>query len=776
MNSSWIYNEKPLSEDLIIEYGETFSRILASRNINNKKHAQEFLEPEKYLKEISPFAFLDMQKTIKRIEKAILNQEKIIIWGDFDADGVTSTSILFNTLKHLDADVEFYLPDRITEGHGLNTKALIKLKTANKMKLLITVDCGISNQTQVKLLNGFGVDTIITDHHETTQELPPALAIINAHAENTLIETLKPKEIESLNYLAGVGVAYKLCRGLLEHFEKTDYIDTLLPLVAVGTIADVVPLLGENRLLIKKGINQIKKACPKCIEALLNIAGFDKNNCTSKDIAFGIAPRINAIGRLEHTKPVVELFTTDDDAVIQMHANYMNSCNRVRQGLCDNIFEEAVSKISTENLKKNKAIILVDNSWHIGVIGIIASKLCEKFYRPVFILRLDDDSQKIRCSARGISGLNLYDVLFEQKDNFEVFGGHAFAAGFSADIKNLDKIIENLNISVNENLDDENMYPRIDLEADLQETDLTIDFVKNLNKLEPFGEKNPSPIFSLKNAILRDFKTIGANSNHLKLIIEKNNKQFESVLWGKSSIDAIKDKKIDLAFSPQINTFMDKTSIQLEICDYKAEISAKPSAPKIIDHRKKTNALDLFLNYLKNTKTKIAVFAENQASLDFLASQDLQDASIINRITEEKVDQVAFFDVPSSAQIFEEVLNNTSAKVVHILGNGLPQPSCKDIIKKSSGMLKYAYSNLDGIVEINKMATKLAITKEQMISCYELLENCNVIEIIEKDDRYFKIKFLSAQDFSKIKGMDAFLTLGENISQNGLKTFETVVV
>lgn len=771
MNSKWIYNEKESNSALIESYGEVFAKILSIRNISTLEQAKEFFEPEKYLKEVSPYSFVDMEKSVERIKKAIELQEKIIVWGDFDADGVTSTSILFNTLKYLGANVDFYIPHRISEGHGLNTNALIKLKTSLKMKLLITVDCGISNHTQVKLLNGFSVDTIITDHHETTQQLPLAFAILNAHAENTLKPDLTVKEIESLNNLAGVGVAYKLCSALLNNFKKEKFLLTLLPLVAIGTIADVVPLLGENRLLIKKGVEQIKKNCPKGVEALLKIAGLDKNNCSSQDIAFGIAPRINAIGRLEHTKQVVELFVVDDDATIQMHANYMNSCNRVRQGLCDNIFEEALSKIQPDNLKKNKAIVLVDNSWHIGVIGIIASKLSEKFYRPVFILRIDEENQKIRCSARGIAGLNLYDVLFEQKENFEVFGGHAFAAGFSAELKNLDNIIKNINSVVNETLEDEDLTPKVFLDGDLLEKDLTVNFIKNLEKFEPFGEKNPAPVFSLKDVKLNNFKTIGTNSNHLKLNIEKNNKQFEAIFWGRSVISASNGDIMDLAFTPKINTFMDKSSIQLELCDYKNNSSKKVSTIKLIDHRQKNNVFEVFLNYLKTTKTKIAIFAEKQESIEFLGGQPLQSALIINRLSQEKVDQVAFFDIPSSELVFQDVVSNTSAKVVHIIGNSFKLASCEDILKKCSGMLKYAFNNLAGEVDLKKMATKLALSEEVLLDCLRLLESGGVFQLIDKKDGILRIDFLGAKDFSSIKESEDFLSLDKKLSDEKANVF-----
>lgn len=772
MSTKWIYGIHGEIPEEIKNYcqNEVFAQLLVNRGITTLQKAKEFLEPEKYYKETSHDAFCDMEKTVERISQAIDKQEKIIIFGDFDADGVTSTSLLYKTLNHLGANAGFYIPDRIKEGHGLNSKALINLKTKEKAKLIITVDCGISNIPEIKLMKGFGVDVIVTDHHEAGDELPEAFAIINPKAQNSLIETLSAQEIESLNYLAGVGIAYKVACALLEKYKKTDFKKELLPLVAIGTIADVVPLLEENRLLVRKGIECIKKDCPQSIKALMDIAGYSLEGFDAQSIAFGIAPRVNAIGRLEHSSKVVELFTTDNSKEIEINAKYMDDCNKIRQALCDSIFEEAVDKISKESLKENKAIILVNNAWHIGIIGIVASKLCEKFYRPVFILRIDEENAKIRCSARSIVGLNLYDTLCEAEEFFDVFGGHALAAGFSGDIKNLEKIIETLHKTVNENLEDEFLTPMINVEEELRQSDLTLDFVKNLQFLEPCGNKNPSPLFSIKDLTVKELKVMGSNSNHLKVFFERDLGLIEGVFWGKSEISAKIADKIDLAFSPKINTFMDKTTVQLELADYKTkEISKKP---KIIDHRKKENAVEMFFDYLKITKTSVAIFAEKPQTLAFLEEKNLVNAAVINRLNPQKVDQVAFFDIPSSNEIFTEIIEKTSAKAVHIIGKNDEKISLPEILKTCSGMLKYADGNLNGLVDLAKFASKLCLSKEQVISCLDFLNNIEVIEISNKTPEEYTIKFLQGKDLNLVKKTDKYSVLEKIIhSDKSLEIF-----
>lgn len=767
VSTKWVYNSCGEIPEEIKNYcqNEIFAQLLVNRGITTLQKAKEFLEPEKYYKETPPDAFCDMDKTVERISKAIETQEKIIIFGDFDADGVTSTSLLYKTLEYLGANVGFYIPDRIKEGHGLNSKALIQLKTKEKAKLIITVDCGVSNIAEIKLMKGFGVDVIVTDHHEAADELPEAFAIINPKAQNALKDTLDAQQIESLNYLAGVGIAYKVACALLEKYKKLEFKKELLPLVAIGTIADVVPLLGENRLLVRRGTECIKKDCPQSIKALIDLAGYNQEGFDSQSIAFGIAPRVNAIGRLEHASKVVELFTTNNSKEIEINAKYMDDCNKIRQSLCDNIFEEAIDKITKDDLKKNKAVILIDNSWHIGIIGIVASKLCEKFYRPVFILRIDEENAKIRCSARSIAGLNLYDTLCEAEEFFDVFGGHSLAAGFSADVKNLDKIIKTLHKTVNENLEDEFLTPRINVEEELRQSDLTLDFVKNLQLLEPCGNKNPSPLFCIKDLTLKESKVIGSNSNHLKVFFEGDLGLLEGVFWGRSEISAKTADKIDLVFSPKINNFMDKTTIQLELCDYKTknELSKKP---KIIDHSNKENAVEMFFDYLKITKTSVAVFAENSKTLEFLEEKNLVNAVIINSLNLQKVDQIAFFDIPKNNEIFNEIIKKTSAKAIHIISKAKKEISLPEILKTCSGMLKYADGNLNGAVDLSKFALKLCLSENEIVCCLDFLQKAEIIKILNKTPMEYTIKFLQGKDFSLIKKTDAYSVLEKTISSD----------
>ena len=325
MKKEWRYNNTDCNEKSLIK------RLLISRGVKTEEEIHEFLNPLE-MKLTHPNVFTDMEKCVERLSKAIDNQEKIVIHGDFDADGVTSTSLLYRTLQYLGADVNYFIPDREKEGHGFDTKALVKIMTSVKPKVIISCDCGISDVDEVNFLNSFKIDVIITDHHEAPEELPKAYAIINPKAQNALDESLTTKQITSLTSLAGVGVAFKTAQALLEKYGKTEFIYEILPFVAVGTIADVVPLIGENRYLVTKGLELISNGKHWGLQKLLESAGYKpENGITSEQIAFGIAPRINASGRLDTVEAALKVLISDNKQEIQMAITELENFNKIRQ-------------------------------------------------------------------------------------------------------------------------------------------------------------------------------------------------------------------------------------------------------------------------------------------------------------------------------------------------------------------------------------------------------------------------------------------------------------
>ena len=502
MRKEWIIDTTATNEKSLIK------RLLISRGITSEKEIGDFLDPLA-MELTSPYVFTDMEKTIERLSLAVTNKETIVIYGDFDADGVTSTSILYKTLKFLGAEVHYFIPNRETQGHGFDKKALVNLMITQKPKVIISVDCGISDIDAVKFINSFKtIDVIITDHHEAPEVLPEAYAIINPKAQNALSENLSAKQIEYLTYLAGCGVAFKVAQALLTKYNKTDFIYKILPFVAVGTIADVVPLLGENRYFVTKGLELISSGKHEGLKMLLESAGYDvTKGISAENIAFGIAPRINASGRLDTVDSALKVLISDNPQEIKMAITTLNELNRVRQTLCAEIFSQADEMVKKEG-NKNPAIILCSDAWHIGIIGIVASKLVEKYYKPVFLMSYVKETNEYRCSARSIEGVPLYDVIKESEELLDGFGGHKLAAGltFSGDKTPFETVKKSLNETIKNYVAGKDLKPFLKIDLILETNDLTTDLVEEISQLEPFGASNPSPIFAL-NRLTMSFTT-----------------------------------------------------------------------------------------------------------------------------------------------------------------------------------------------------------------------------------------------------------------------------
>ena len=734
--------------------GKLTAQLLVQRGIDTVQKIQDFLHPEN-MKISSPFVFSDMQKAVERIFKAIEIQEKIIVYGDFDCDGVTSAALLYKTLKHLGANTDYYIPNREKENHGLNTKALVQLIAKHKTKLIITVDCGVSDVEQVGFANSFKTDVIITDHHEAPETLPEAFAIINPKAFNALEKDLEIEQIEALNQLAGVGVAFKLACALLERKEDYDFAQQLLPFVAVGTIADVVPILYENRAFVEAGIKLIENGAHYGIAKLLEVGGYDiKNGITSENIAFGAAPRINAAGRLDTVDSAVKLLISENKAEVDICAQELDNFNRIRQDLCDKIFEEAVNALQNE--PPQESIILFNPNWHIGIIGIVASKLVEKFYKPVFLMTKDPNTGLIRCSSRSIPELHLRNVIAQNDELFEYYGGHAQAAGlvFDSSKTNFETVKQRLNETIKNHLEGKELKPSLFIDMEIDSDDITLELIDEIKKLEPFGEGNKTPLFATKGLVLNQYKTMGSNNNHLKIFCEnKNSKPFECVFWNKSSINIPQGKEFDAVFYPKLNVFNGITTIQLDLQDIKSEFAQKEekSEFKLYDHRKKTNIFNQINDYLMTTKVPTQVFAQTNSLRTALKPYPEIEKRLKNRKELSKCSQIMFFDYPASESILSEILQKTGAKVFHLMNYNNKKTDIQELIKNISGMLKYVCTNKNGEINLCEISDFLSISDEVTELCFDILENLGMIQTVEKNMQNCKIKFLHAVEFSKIK-------------------------
>lgn len=768
----WNIKQTNINNEILEACGNNviLATLLANRNINTKDKIKAFLNPLKAPLS-APDVFYDMSKTIERIQTAIKNNEVITIYGDFDADGITATSILYLTLKEIGANVDYYIPDRETESHGLNTKALINIISKKKSKLIITVDCGISNVSEVNFANSFKTDVIITDHHEAPEILPNAYAILNPKAQNSLIDNLSVNEIESLNYLAGTGVAFKLACKLLDTFVKQEFVNKIIPICAIGTIGDVVELIGENRSIVQMGIELLKNGQNENIQKLLKSAKIETTNLTSENIAFGIVPRINAAGRLDKGELALKLFISNDETEINNTIEKLNNLNEERQELCDETFKEAIEKYKTEQNKKS--IILFNKNWHIGIIGIVSSKLVEEYNKPTFLMTQDPNNENIiRCSCRSIQDVNIHEILSEHKDCFEGFGGHKMAAGFSFDKTkySFEQIKEKINQTINEQTQEIDFTSiKIDADIELSPTDITLEIIETINKLEPFGSSNPSPLFVMNKLTITNHKMMGQQENHVKMYLTKDNSPiFEAIKWNYPNFNIPHNSELDILFSLRENVFNDRKSVQIITTDIHSEYikEEEKTSIKILDHRNKKNILPQVLEYIETTKKKTIIYLKNTTLLKKLNLPENIEDKIFSEFDDiEKAEQIMFFEPPCKSEDLSNIISKSNAQTIHLMDFNPTELSISDFLIKLSGMLKYSLNNLNGEIELKRISKALNIDFETIDCAISLLQDVEMIETEEISENKYYLKKINAIELSKIKENELYSELENNLQE-----------
>lgn len=530
--------------------------ILGQRGVNTEEQVVEFLRPS-LLNLASPFAFREMALAVERLDRARRDAEKVLIYGDYDVDGVTSTTILYKVLTDLGFNAVAYIPNRMDEGYGLHKEALLKASQAD-VKVVITVDCGITAVEEVEYAESLGIDIILTDHHEPPATLPKAYAIIN------------PK-VDGSGYpfrdLAGVGVAFKLAQALLETLDDGEtgaYAQMeILDLVALGTIADLVPLVGENRVIVSCGLKQMEKTIHLGLRSLLEECGLWNKPLKAGQIAFMVAPRINAAGRMDSARAGLELLLTGHEDRAKELAQLLSRENALRQETEKEIFAEAVALLEKGPLPR--VIVLSAPSWHHGVIGIVASRLVERYYRPVFLIA--EDGEEAKGSARGISGYHVLNELREQTELMERFGGHSQAAGFSMTRENISRLREGLNASA-EKFTEELFHERVHVDKLVPLEVLDASLMRELEHLSPFGFGNPNPVLAGIDLPLYQVNTVGKDQAHLKCAFGSTG-QWEGIAFRKGEeLGRISGTPaVDVAFGLDWNTFRGPQSIQLLIKD-----------------------------------------------------------------------------------------------------------------------------------------------------------------------------------------------------------------
>ena len=556
MNKKWECYE--VEESKVKEFSKKYklndilSRILINKGIIEKEELEVFINPTR--KDFhDPFLMPDMESAVDRILQAISNKEDILIYGDYDADGITSTTVLKKFLEERGLNVFTYIPNRLDEGYGLNKDAIKKIFNDGK-RLMITVDCGISAIEEIEFANSLGIETIITDHHEPAETLPNALAVVDAKRKDNMYP---------FNQLAGVGVVFKLIQAIsiklnLEEREYLKYLD----IVCIGTISDIVPLIDENRVIAKLGLKLVAQTKNVGLKALIDIIGF--KSIDSNSISFGVAPRINACGRMGNEQVALDLFLSEDYSKAKILANKLNEYNLERQAIEKEIFDEVINQI--ENSEKEKRCIIVGaEGWHHGIIGIVASKVTEMYFKPSVLICFEDEEGK--GSGRSIPGFDLHKALMECKDSLKKFGGHSMAIGVTLDKAQFEKFKQEIEEYAKKCKIDE-IIPVINIDSEVSLKEVNIESVKSLKVLEPYGEANKMPLFLFKGLKINSIRSL-SEGKHLKLTLKDDNYMVNAIGFnmGELSEKFLLDDKVDVVGNLDINSYNGMESIQIILKD-----------------------------------------------------------------------------------------------------------------------------------------------------------------------------------------------------------------
>lgn len=565
--AKWTDKEQiEIPSDFSLKLHSLVAQLLFSRGLKTEKELQQFIAPDYEKDSPDPFLFRDMEKVVQRIKSAQEKKELVVIFGDYDADGITSSAILKETFDLLGIESFVYIPNKRTEGYSINSSAIEMFKEKN-VSLVITVDCGITSIAEIEKANTLGIDVIITDHHHVPEILPQAYAIINPHQENCGYPFAD---------LAGVGVAFKVVQAIFQKLlpEKIQMSKWMLDLVAIGTIADCVPLIGENRLFVKYGLVVLSKTRRTGLLELFAVGRIMIDESAipdTKKVSFYIAPRINAAGRIDHANLAYNLVVEKDVALARGFALELEASNTQRQKVTEKVVDEV--KILAENMFKDKKFIFaVGEHFPIGVVGLVAGKIVSKFNKPTAIFQKSEGESK--GSFRSIPQINIIETIGQCKELLVRHGGHSQAAGVTVRNENLEKFYEKMNMLITQKLEGVDLAEEIKVDGELSSEDIDFDLVEDLEKLKPFGEGNVEPIFKLRNVVVKEKRVIGNGNKHIKMFLMPLNgspKIFEAISFnGYEKFEHVKEgNHIELLCNVQKDEWNGNRKIQLTLIDLK---------------------------------------------------------------------------------------------------------------------------------------------------------------------------------------------------------------
>lgn len=691
-----------ITDDIVkrLKLSPIIKKILESKHIVDEEGIQQTLNGVEIDHETSLLS--DIDKTVERINQAIDKNERILVYGDYDADGVTSTTILVHTLQKLGAQVGWYIPNRFTEGYGPNEMAFQNAYDEG-VSLIITVDNGIQGHNEIKMVQDLGVDVIVTDHHEIGRTLPEAYAIVHP---------MHPEFDYPFKYLCGAGVAYKLAQTLLDNVPN--YFKAY---AAIGTIADLVSLTDENRSIVQNGLRVMNESCPIAIKALLNQASFN-DEISEETIGFIIGPRLNAVGRLEDASLAAELLMSDSPEEAEFLAEQVEHFNQERKDIVVSITEEALAMAEDYVKQGHQFLLLAKEDWHEGVLGIVASKIVETYSLPTLILNIDYEQNHAKGSARSIEQVSMFEILSAHQDLISKFGGHHMAAGMTMDIDNIDELRTGLNDWMARLSETTSLEPSKNVDVLLDESDITIKNIRDIQKLRPFGTDFTSPLFEIRDIAIKSLKAIGKEQNHLKMTLGESN--LVSLFWQNGAYASQLEigQPVNLIGNLQINEWNGNQTPQFIVQDIAMDTL------QILDYRSKSKNTD-FLNNDETTAFMIQSKAQKLNENEFYYGETVPD----------HFDKMVLRDLPMTLDELKLTLQQTQISQVYIVFQhkasiyfeGMPS---KELFKK-------CYKAL-----INKKEMNLAT--EGMMLCEFLNIKANILKFMLKV--FLELGFINEDD------------------------------
>lgn len=647
MHKKWFVNQPDAHAVKHIEktcqLSSIAAKILVARGFTTEQQVKQLLVEDKSAMH-DPFLLHNMDKFVERIEHALAQGEKIRIFGDYDCDGITSTALLLQTLYDLGANVDYVIPDRFIHGYGPNSE-LFRLAHEDGVQLIITVDNGISGNGPIQLAKELGMDVIVTDHHEAGEELPPADMIIHPRI---------PHGQYPFGELAGVGVALKLAHALYGEVPPH-----LFGLAAIGTVADLVSLTGENRYIVKKGMENLRRSNKVWVHALCEVAGTAQEEINEETIGFYFAPRLNALGRLGSAMPGVEFLMSEQKEQATAFAQLLNDKNKERKDLVKQTTDQAIAMVEAdEALQKARVLIVMHEDWNPGVVGIVASRLVEKYYKPTIVLGINEEKGLAKGSARSIEGFHLYNELAKNRDILPHFGGHPMAAGMTLEALNVPELFERLNNQAQQALTEEQLIPKLTIDVPLDISEVTVEAIEQIAQLGPFGMDFAKPVFALEDVKIKAMRKIGASEDHLKLELEDRYGSIDAIGFSKGYL--YDELSYGSAFSfvgdLQINEWQNRKKAQFMVQDVKA------NEWQLFDMRGKKQPKQMF-SYIPKNDTLFVVFDEANITQ---FSESLQ-AEIVHAsaLTSTNKRYIAFLDLPNDEVEVINILQQTQPERIY---------------------------------------------------------------------------------------------------------------